>query len=222
MKPAFLFHTLFFCFLAFPILARTQETWTKAPDINPPNLPQVEKAELNVGRKNMEGAFSSASQEPSQQEEWTKRKITAVILSALIPGSGQTYLGHTEKGAALTIGTFGSALIAGLSENNVVGRNERLDELKAQYLIAPNYVTADQVWNQMVETKSILDREARRRDLFLKIAIGLWVANMVDIILFTDDRGEKPFGARATEPRATVALVPDLREGIQAVLTVRF
>lgn len=221
MKPAILFRALLFSLLVFPTLARTQEMWTRTFMTKSPKAECTEMVSISEN-KNMKGNFSSASQEPSQQEEWTERKITAVILSALIPGSGQTYLGHTEKGAALTIGTFGSALIAGLSENNVVGRNERLDELKAQYLIAPNYVTADQVWNQMVETKSILDREARRRDLFLKIAIGLWVANLVDIILFTDDRGEKPFGARTAEPRATVALVSDPREGVQAVLTVRF
>jgi hypothetical protein len=131
-------------------------------------------------------------------------------------------LGYTEKGAAFTVATFGSALIAGLSENNVVGRNERLDELKAQYTIAPNYVTADQIWNKMVETKSILDREAQRRDLFLKIAVALWVANMIDVVFLTDDRGEKPFGVRPTEPRARLAVVPDAKNGLQTVLSVRF
>ncbi|HAV22113.1 MAG TPA: hypothetical protein DCX46_01170 [Bacteroidetes bacterium] len=157
----------------------------------------------------------------SNEGPWTERKILSVVLSTVIPGAGQTYLGHAEKGAAFTIGTLASALIAGLSENNIVGRNERLDELKIQYSAASNYVGADTLWSKMVSTKSILDKDVRRRDLFMKIAGLLWVANLVDIVLFTDDRGEKPFGVLETK-RTTLAIVPNPKNGLNASLTIRF
>ncbi|MBI3111115.1 MAG: hypothetical protein HYZ01_06040 [Ignavibacteriales bacterium] len=166
-------------------------------------------------------APDSTVQEEGTSNPWTERKVMSVILSAVIPGAGQTYLGHMEKGAAFTIGTVASALMAGLSENNIVGRNERLDELKVQYSAATSYIGADTVWSKMVSTKDILGKDVKRRDIFVKVAIGLWVANMVDIILFSDDRGEKPFGLLNT-PRATFAIVPDTRNGLNAALTVRF
>lgn len=163
----------------------------------------------------------SIAQGISSQNTWTERKIIGVILSTIIPGSGQTYLGHTEKGAAFTIGTIASALITGLSENNVIGRNERLDELKIQYGQSTSYAGADTIWTKMVSTKSILDKDIRRRDLFLKITAVLWVANLVDIILFTDDAGEKTFGLLKTGT-TTIALVPNYKNGVNALITVRF
>lgn len=185
---------LLMCFLIFPLLAGEQPGRT-VPD-------------------------SSLQEEPSSGS-WSERKVISVILSAVIPGAGQTYLGHTEKGAAFTVGTIASALMAGLSENNIVGRNERLDELKVQYSAATSYIGADTVWTKMVSTKDILEKDVKRRDIFVKVALGLWVANMVDIILFSDDRGEKPFGLLNT-PGATFAIIPDPRNGLNAALTIRF
>jgi TM2 domain-containing membrane protein YozV len=154
---------------------------------------------------------------------WTERKIVGTILSVLIPGSGQTYLGHTEKGAAFTLATLACGLVTGLSENNVIGRNERINELKAQYHIATNYIGADSLWGQMVNTKSLLDDNVRRRDLFLKLTVVFWIANVVDIVLFSDDKGEKPFGMLETGRKGTTfALVPDPKNGINAVLRVQF
>jgi hypothetical protein len=162
------------------------------------------------------------SQEQSGESGWTSRKMVGVILSTLIPGAGQSYLGHVEKGAAFTITTFGSGLMAGISENNVVGRNERLDELKSQYAHATTYVTADFIWNKMVETKSILDSDVRRRDTFLVITAALWIANLVDIVLFTEDKGEKPFGAAGRAHGPMLALTPHPINGVNAVILLHF
>lgn len=153
--------------------------------------------------------------------EWTRRRVVGLIFSTLIPGSGQSYLGHTEKGAAFTLATFGSALVAGLSESNVVGRNERLDELKSLYRVATSYVGADSIWSQMVETKGILDKDTRRRDVFIKLAVALWVANVLDYLFFTEDKGEKTFGFLPGKENS-FALVPDLQNGLNARLTIRF
>lgn len=160
-------------------------------------------------------------QASAEQNSWSERKIISVVFSTLIPGSGQTYLGHTEKGAAFTLGTLTSGLITILSENNIIGRNERLDELKAQYQVATNYIAADTIWAKMVSTKSILDKDVRRRDLFLKLTVAFWVANLVDILFFSEDKGERPFGLLETG-RTSFALVPDPKNGINASLSIRF
>ena len=158
-----------------------------------------------------------------ERSVWTERKILGTVLSVLIPGSGQTYLGHTEKGAAFTLGTLACGLMTGLSENNIVGRNERINELKAQYQIATNYIGADSLWNKMVNTKSVLDDNIRRRDLFLKLTAAFWIANIVDVIFFSDDKGEKPFGLLQTGRNGTTfALVPDPKNGINAVVRIQF
>jgi len=158
-----------------------------------------------------------------QTTTWTERKIVGTILSVLIPGSGQSYLGHTEKGAAFTLATLACGLVTGLSENNIIGRNERIIELKAQYQIATNYIGADSLYGQMVNTKSLLDDNVRRRDIFLKLTVAFWIANVVDIVLFSDDKGEKPFGMLETGRKGTTfALVPDPKNGINAVLRVQF
>jgi hypothetical protein len=154
---------------------------------------------------------------------WTDRKIVGTILSVLIPGSGQSYLGHTEKGAAFTLATLACGLVTGLSENNIIGRNERIIELKAQYRIATNWIGADSLWTKMLDTKTLLDDNVRRRDLFLKLTAALWIANIVDIVLFSDDKGEKPFGMLETGRKGAIfALVPDPKNGINAVLRVQF
>ncbi len=160
-------------------------------------------------------------EERSSAATWTERRILSVVFSSLIPGAGQTYLGHSEKGAAFTLTTVASALMAGLSENNIVGRNERLEELKAQYSIATTYIGADTIWSKITSTKDLLNKDIKRRDLFLKVAVGLWIANVVDILFFTDDRGERPFGLLNT-PRSTFAILPDPRNGLNAALTIRF
>jgi len=158
----------------------------------------------------------------SPAEGWTERKITAVIFSTIIPGAGQSYLGHGTKGALFTVGAFGGGLVMLLSENNIVGRNERLAELTGLYYQAIKYDTAQYVWQQMNETKKILDDDVKRRDIFRTLTIAFWALNMLDVILFTDDRGEKVFTSLHLNKQATFALVPDRRNGINAALEIRF
>ena len=164
----------------------------------------------------------SASRGAPEQTLWGNRRFIGTVLSVIIPGSGQTYLGHTEKGAAFTLGTLACGLVTALSENNTIGRNERLTELTAQYRIAINYIGSDTLWTKMVSTKSMLDQTVSRRNLFLKLTVAFWVANIVDMVFFTDDKGEKPFGSLETGKRTTFALVPDPKNGVNAVLTIQF
>lgn len=153
---------------------------------------------------------------------WSTRKTRAVVLSTIIPGSGQSYLGHSTKGTILTLGFFGSGLITLLAENNTIGRNERLTELSALYEQTVNWVEADALWQQMLETKEIQKNDLKRRDLFLKFTAAFWVASVVDVIFFSEDLGEQAFGSAFTSPGTTMGLSVDPHRGMVSTLTYRF
>lgn len=153
---------------------------------------------------------------------WSTRKARAVLLSTIIPGSGQSYLGHSTKGTVLTLGFFGSGLITVLAENNTIGRNERLTELAALYEQSVNWVEADALWNQMLETKDIQQKDVKRRDLFLKVTAAFWVASVVDALFFSEDLGEQAFGSAFKAPGATMGLSVDPDRGMVSTLTYRF
>ncbi len=119
----------------------------------------------------------------------SKRKLTALTYSTFIPGAGQFYLGHKLKGAIFTLVAFGSLTTTIISHNNLVGANERLENLEIQYQSTLNWEKAEQIWQEMLQVKSDADRDYKRRNLFLKITIGVWIANIIDVLFFTSDKG---------------------------------
>jgi hypothetical protein len=153
---------------------------------------------------------------------WSTRKLRAVVLSTIIPGSGQSYLGHSTKGTVLTLGFFGSGLITVLAENNTIGRNERLTELSALYEQSVNWVEAEGLWRQMLEAKDIQQKDIKRRDLFLKFTAAFWLASVVDAVFFSEDLGEQAFGSAFTAPGTTMTLNVDPQRGMVSTLTYRF
>lgn len=153
---------------------------------------------------------------------WSSRKLQAVVLSTIIPGSGQSYLGHSTKGTVMTLGFFGSGLITLLAENNAIGRNERLTELNALYSQTTNWTEANTYWVQMVETREILSNDVKRRDIFLKVTAVFWLASVVDAVFFSEDLGEQAFGSAFMAPGASMALSVDASRGMVSSLTYRF
>lgn len=119
----------------------------------------------------------------------SKRKLTALVYSTFIPGAGQFYLGHKIKGTFFTLTTFGSLVATIVSQNNLVGGNERLENLEMQYISTMNWEKAEQIWQEMVRVKSDIDRDYKRRNLFLGITVGIWVANIIDVLFFTSEKG---------------------------------
>ena len=179
---------------------------------------------VSVQRSTEIALFQDSTTTSAPSDAWTSRKTVALILSTIIPGSGQSYLGNVEKGAAFTIGTLGTGLITFLFENNIIGRNERLAELTAKYdpAFATRYDSSEQIWARMLDTKSILDDEVRLRNRYRTITLVLWIANIIDVAFFTDDKGEKTFGELRLKEQTTVAVVPDKRNGINALISIRF
>lgn len=134
-----------------------------------------------------------------REAELTSRRTTATIYSCILPGSGQTMLGHTYKGVGFTMLAFGSALTAGISHNNFVARNERLDALEFNYANATTWENADAIYIEMRRTHSQLQRDKNRRDIFLVVSAVVWISNIIDIMYFTEDQGQSLFSSAKSE-----------------------
>ncbi len=130
---------------------------------------------------------------PVQYGQNSSRHSTALIYSCVMPGAGQTMLGHTYKGLGFTLSAFGSLLTAVISHNNFVARGERLDALEFQYMYATNWVTADAIYVSMREAHGQMKTDKNRRDVFLAVAAIIWTANIVDVLYNTEDEGETMF-----------------------------
>lgn len=127
--------------------------------------------------------------------EFTARKTTALIISALVPGSGQTYLGEELKGMGISLAFYGTALTAVIAHNNAQGREDRLKVLTQEYNTKGNYNDAEKVWRSILSEKAERDNDYDRRTLFTWLAVGVWIYNIVDVIFLTSDHGENEFAA---------------------------
>ena len=127
------------------------------------------------------------------ENESVSRRNSALLYSVIMPGSGQTMLGHTYKGVSFSIAAFGSALTAAISHNNFIARHERLDALEYQYSIATNWVSANLIYTDMIGVQKKLVQDRDRRNIFLAISAVIWAANIVDVLYNTEDRGQTLF-----------------------------
>jgi TM2 domain-containing membrane protein YozV len=151
----------------------------------------------------------------STSQLFNQRKVTALVYSTFIPGAGQFYLGHKVKGVFFTLATFGSLVTTIVSQNNLVGGNERLENLELQYLNTMNWERADQLWQEMLQVKADIDKDYKRRNLFLGVTVGIWVANIIDVLFFTPDKGSGDIFGSIPEVRVSGA-----REGF--MITAKF
>lgn len=137
---------------------------------------------------------------PGQDTQvWTIRKMRATVLSGLIPGTGQTYLGQEYKGVGLTIGFAGATLAALLNHNNFTTREDRISNLFEDYESTSSYAAAEAIWQTIEQEKVSRDKDYSRRKYFSYAAIAIWVYNMVDIIYLTEDSGVEQFSVN-TDP----------------------
>lgn len=129
----------------------------------------------------------------NSEEKFTLRQIHGIILSAIVPGSGQSYLGNTLKGAAITIGFFGTGVWAMIAHNNMTGREDRIKVLTTEYNSKGTYLEAETVWKKIEAERILRDDDYKRRQIFTYTSIGIWIYNMIDVIFLTSDNGIDSF-----------------------------
>ncbi|MEO8398579.1 MAG: DUF5683 domain-containing protein [Ignavibacteriaceae bacterium] len=125
--------------------------------------------------------------------DFSSRFTKAAIFSALIPGSGQTYLGNSLKGIGFTLGFYGTAITAILANNNMIAREDRINVLIKDYKAAGNYNLANEIWQKIKFEEGNRDNDYDRRQVFTYTALGIWVLNMVDVLFFNEDQGKDEF-----------------------------
>ncbi len=146
--------------------------------------------------------------------EMTSRRANALLMSAVVPGAGQTMLGDPYKGVGFTLAYFGAALTALISQNNFVARGERLDALEFQYATSTSWVSSNFIYGQMKESYDLWKQDRNRRNAFLVVSAVIWIANIADLLYNTEDRGEKIFSqnaANGTPP--SFSAVPPVPQG---------
>lgn len=107
-----------------------------------------------------------------------------IYLSAIIPGWGQAYDNSIIEGLGFFVGTVTSTVLTIMAGDN---RNKSYDEYKklyAHYLEADNELDAS-LWKSKVTSKlEEVNSYARKKNLFLGLAIGIYALNLIDAYLF--------------------------------------
>jgi TM2 domain-containing membrane protein YozV len=121
----------------------------------------------------------------------SKRMRTALIMSVIVPGAGQTYLGHPTKGALLSFFALGSVVGAYVFQNDITSNNQRMVDVEGKYLAAGNYLDADTQYKLLMTLRDQSVRYRTKRNIFFGIAAAVWALNIADIIFYTPDKGKE-------------------------------
>lgn len=149
--------------------------------------------------------FKNISINKKSEERFTKRQINGIILSAIVPGSGQSYLGNTVKGAAITIGFFGTGVYAMIAHNNMTGREDRIKVLTAEYNSKGTFIEAEAVWKKIEAERILRDEDYKRRQIFTFASLGVWLYNIIDVIFLTSDKGVDSFVFNSNDVKIDLA-----------------
>ncbi len=139
----------------------------------------------------------------------TGRKLNAVIYSALVPGSGQTYLGHELKGAAISVSFYAAAIAAVIAHNNFLAREDRIKVLTKSYTETREFTKADQLWRDILNEANNRKHDYDRRKIFSYAAAGLWLLNVFDIFFLSDDLGADVFSMKGDDNPLQLRLALD-------------
>ena len=121
----------------------------------------------------------------------SKRMRTALIMSVIVPGAGQTYLGHPTKGALLSFFALGSAVGGYVFQSDINSNNERMVDVEGKYLTAGNYLDSDEQYQLLQVLRNQSVRYRTKRNIFIGLAAAVWALNIADIIFYTPDMGKE-------------------------------
>jgi len=110
-----------------------------------------------------------------------KPKLPALALSALLPGSGQLYQGHTGKGLLFVISVMGVAYYAYDCQAEFLEDYDLFKIRRTEYRNADELDDLEATRVRMEVSYSIMKESERARDLMFGLLAGAWVINIVDV-----------------------------------------
>jgi hypothetical protein len=122
----------------------------------------------------------------------------AVIMSIVIPGSGQTYFGQPTKGAAFSVVAIGSLVAGYIYHSDIVSNNERLQDVRTKYKTAGSYSDAQVQYLLMQALAEQSNRYETRRTICFVVAGAAWALNIADMMFNTTDQGRDDMLAATT------------------------
>ena len=144
----------------------------------------------------------------AEEEVFAARKSAtrkeAVILSALFPGLGQLSTGRKVTGTILLVAEIGSLATALTANENYNTRLDNFERLKSEYeqMAAGNtrHDLAEQRWQELRAEADDLDGLHNLRRAYTAAAVGIYVFNLVDILLLNPPEAgsDKSWSLRAS------------------------
>lgn len=127
----------------------------------------------------------------AEDDAFATRKISsrtqATLLSVLFPGLGQLSTGRRITGTILVVSEIGALATALTANENYKTRLDNFERLKAEYQVMAagnsQYDLAEQKWQELSRDADDLDGMHRSRRIFAAVAVGVYVYNLVDILL---------------------------------------
>jgi TM2 domain-containing membrane protein YozV len=170
---------------------------------------EEQRADLRLALSNLQVLPNDNQPSQSTGDCSSKRMRTALIMSVIVPGAGQTYLGHPTKGAILSFLALGSVVGGYVFQNDITSNNERMVDVEGKYLATGNYLDSDAQYQLLLTLRNQSVRYRTKRNIFFAIAATVWVLNIADIIFYTPDNGKEEMTMSSIRGRLAVVPLAD-------------
>lgn len=145
--------------------------------------------------------------------KWIEQYRQAITSSIVLPGKGQVDNGHT-RGWFYFIGYFGTVGFA-IFQADAYSKSEieYNDALELYWNEDINPEEAVRRFRNVTHARNDMIKHKDNYESALKIAIGIWAVNMIDVVLFTVDR--PVIYASTPQTFSIYANLPDNRIGLR-------
>ena len=168
------------------------------------------QSELRSALLDVQSQHSDSQSTTIRRDFSSYRYRTAVLMSVIVPGTGQTFLGYSTKGAALSLLAI-SGLVGGyVFQSDITSNNQRSVDVQGKYSATGNYTDSDAQYRILVTLRDQSKRYETRRNIFVGIAATAWALSIADILFYSEDLGGGDVASSAI--RGSVDVV-SMREG---------
>jgi TM2 domain-containing membrane protein YozV len=119
-----------------------------------------------------------------------KSKQSALLYSALLPGSGQFYSGRTTQAIIVGAATLGAAVTTVLFYNNYLDKKDTYSANKNAYDTNTDLGKMQSLYNTMQDSYGEMDSADSRVKFMFFLTAVIWIYNVVDAYMFFPELSE--------------------------------